>query len=76
MRSSIKEVQTHLTELFSDAVVKIQAEAEKRAEAMIQRVMQALKQVPRLITARPAAVEENDTANMEQGSTGCGSIRR
>lgn len=43
MRNSIGEVQTQFAQLLNEAVAKMQAEAETRAEAMFQRVMQALE---------------------------------
>lgn len=74
MQSSIKEVQTHLTQLFSDVVLKMQAEAEKRAEAMMQRVMQALEQVPQLIstcaTTRSTASPQQESGTQSMEPTG------
>lgn len=43
MREGLKEVQMHFSKLFDNAMAKMQAEAGRRAEAMLQRVMQGVK---------------------------------
>lgn len=59
MQNSIKEVQTHFTQLLSDAVAKVQAEAEKHAEVMLQRVRQSLKNAPQATCACTTASSTN-----------------
>lgn len=47
MHNNISKVQTQLTQLLNNAMEKMQAEADKRADAMFQRLVQMLKGAPR-----------------------------
>jgi hypothetical protein len=47
MEDSISRVQMQLTQLMDNAIVRMQAEADKRADAMLQKIMQMLNTAPR-----------------------------
>lgn len=67
MRNSIGEVQTQFAQLLNEAVAKMQAEAETRAEAMFQRVMQALE--ARRIAGTCTSISSSTTSRQQGSAT-------
>jgi hypothetical protein len=58
MKDSISKVRMQLTQLVNDAVMKMQAEADRRADAMLQKLVQMLN---------GALIKDNDRAIASNG---------
>ena len=63
MKESIKEMKVELTQLVSTMMAAMQAEAERRADAMLQAVTQLLKNAPATENNRVAPVVETDATS-------------
>jgi hypothetical protein len=47
MKDNISKVQMQLTQLLNNAMVKMQAEADRRADIMLEKLVQMLNNAPR-----------------------------
>jgi hypothetical protein len=63
MKESIQEMKAELTQLVSTMMEAMQAEAERRADAMLQAVTQMLKNAPATENNRVAPVVETDATS-------------
>lgn len=69
MRESIKEMKVELTQLVSTMMETMEAEADRRADAMLQAVIQMLKNAPETDNNRAAPVVETDATSEHRKRT-------
>jgi hypothetical protein len=69
MRESIKEMKVELTQLVSTMMETMQAEADRRADAILQTVMQMPKNAPETENNRAAPVVETDATSGQRMRT-------
>jgi hypothetical protein len=69
MRESIKEMKVELIQLVSTMMETMQAEANRRADAMLRAVMQMLKNAPETDNNRAAPVVETDATSEHRTRT-------
>lgn len=62
MKSSFNEVQKQVVRLVNGAVERVQAKAEERAEAMLKRMVEALRARTKGKTGEKGPINGNDTS--------------